>query len=95
MASNAATKQIAPSKDALLKSYRKRLKDDIDSMVTNFSEIVKLCRLEEENQITRATQCEQDAFEMQVRAANMVRNSTFVWSCTVSVQCYGWFEVIF
>ena len=34
---------------------------------------MKLCKVEEENQITRATQCEEDAFEMQVRASNMVR----------------------
>ncbi len=73
-APNQGNKQVVPSKDALLKSYRKRLRGDIDSMVTNFSEIIKLCRVDaEENQITRATQCEQDAFEMQVRAANMVR----------------------
>jgi len=61
------------TKDALLKSYRKRLKDDITSMVANFTEIIKLCKIEEENQISRSTQCEEDAFEMQVRAANMVR----------------------
>lgn len=42
-------------------------------MVVNFSEIVKLCKVEDENQVTRAAQCEEDAFEMQVRAANMVR----------------------
>jgi len=61
------------TKDALLKSYRKRLKDDITSMVANFTEIIKLCKIEEENQIARSAQCEEDAFEMQVRAANMVR----------------------
>lgn len=67
---------VAPTKDALLKSYRKRLKDDIGSMVSNYSEIVKLCKVEEEGQVTRATQCEEDAFEMQVRAANMVRQGS-------------------
>jgi len=61
------------TKDALLKSYRKRLKDDITSMLANFTEIIKLCKIEEENQISRSAQCEEDAFEMQVRAANMVR----------------------
>ena len=68
------SRQVVPmSKDALLKSYRSRLKTDINSMVDNFTEIMKLCKVEEENQITRATQCEEDAFEMQVRASNMVR----------------------
>jgi mediator of RNA polymerase II transcription subunit 22 len=74
MAASSNNKQVVPiSKDALLKSYRKRLKDDIDSMVVNYGEIIKLCKVDDESQITRATQCEEDAFEMQVRAANMVR----------------------
>ena len=67
---------VPPTKDALLKSYRKRLKDDIGSMVANFTEIMKLCQIsksEEESQVSRSTLCEEEAFEMQVRAANMVR----------------------
>ncbi len=64
---------IPASKDALLKSYRKRLKEDISAMLSNFAEIIKLCKVEDESQVSRATQCEEDAFEMQVRAANMVR----------------------
>lgn len=74
MAASKDSKQVVTiTKDALLKSYRNRLKVDIDSMVDNYSEIIKLCKVDEESQITRATQCEEDAFEMQVRAANMVR----------------------
>ena len=68
-----AKRDVTVSKDALLKSYRKRLKDDVRSMADNFSEVVKICRVEEENQIGRATQAEEDALEMQVRASNMVR----------------------
>ena len=60
------------AKDALLKSFRKDLKDNTNSLMSNFSEIIKLCKVEDETQVTRATQCEEDAFEMQVRAANMV-----------------------
>jgi len=73
MASGKDKQVTTVSKDALLKSYRNRLKEDIDAMVVNFTEIVKLCKVEDENQVTRAAQCEEDAFEMQVRAANMVR----------------------
>ena len=58
---------VTVSKDALLKSYRKRLKDDVRSMADNFGEIIKLCRADEENQVGRATQSEEDALEMQVR----------------------------
>ena len=71
---------VPPTKDALLKSYRKRLKDDIGSMVANFTEIIKLCQIsksEEETQVSRSTLCEEEAFEMQVRAANMVSTNTY------------------
>ena len=33
---------LPQSKEALLKSYQKRLKDDIKSMVDNYTEIMKL-----------------------------------------------------
>lgn len=36
-----------------------------------FTEILKLARRESHIQISKITQCEQDALEMQVRAANM------------------------
>ncbi|KAI8042989.1 hypothetical protein M5D96_004313 [Drosophila gunungcola] len=42
-------------------------------MLVNFEEIMKLASRENSSQICKATQCEQDALEMQVRAANMVR----------------------
>ena len=85
-----AVSNVPLSKDALLKSYRKRLKEDINSMTSNFMEIIKLCRVEEESQVTRATQCEEDAFEMQVRAANMVGKHYTSWSreCKNSKFCY-------
>jgi len=71
--SQPAKRDVAVSKDALLKSYRKRLKDDVKSMAENLTEVIKLCRVEEESQVSRATQAEEDALEMQVRASNMVR----------------------
>ncbi|CAE1249952.1 MED22 [Acanthosepion pharaonis] len=64
---------LPQSKEALLRSYNKRLKDDIKSMVENFKEIIKLARVEDDTQISRMTQAEQDQYEMQVRAANIVR----------------------
>ncbi len=42
------------------------LQDDVRSMADNLSEIIKLCRVENEAQVTRATQAEEDALEMQV-----------------------------
>lgn len=65
---------MAQSKDSLLKSYNTRLKEDVKSMSENFEEIIKMAKGENEgSQLSKLTQCEQDAYEMQVRAANIVR----------------------
>lgn len=39
-----------------------------------FKETIKLARVEDETQVSRMTQCEEDHFEMLVRASNIVRN---------------------
>ncbi|ETE60277.1 Mediator of RNA polymerase II transcription subunit 22 [Ophiophagus hannah] len=59
------------SKETLLQSYNKRLKDDVKSIMDNFTEIIKSAKIEEETQVSRATQSEQDNYEMHVRAANI------------------------
>ncbi|KAH7935516.1 hypothetical protein HPB52_009505 [Rhipicephalus sanguineus] len=66
---------LSQSKEALLKSYTKQLKDDMKSMVDNFTEIIKSTRvpLEDEGQVHRPLQGIQDHYEMTVRAANIVR----------------------
>ncbi len=123
----AQQRAIPQSKEQLLKSYTKRMKDDIRSMVDNYTEIFKLNRvfifplvaqclnvnasfpprlvctppysdhrscdtwysshanvvictltlqivfqLDEESQVSRPTQAEEDHYEMQVRASNIV-----------------------
>lgn len=70
---SAQQRTLPQSKEALLKSYNKRLKDDIKSMLDNFVEIIKLGKVEDETQVSRMTQSGQDLFEMHVRAANIVR----------------------
>ncbi|PRD27576.1 UNVERIFIED_CONTAM: Med22 [Trichonephila clavipes] len=70
----AQLKALPQSKEALLKSYNKRLKDDIKSMIDNFVEIVKLARPpgEEDNgNVIRPLSTSQDQCEMHVRAANI------------------------
>ncbi|XP_051973263.1 mediator of RNA polymerase II transcription subunit 22-like isoform X1 [Xyrauchen texanus] len=69
-----ATQRVLPqSKESLLQNYNKRLKDDIKSILDNFTEIIKTAKVEDETQVSRATQAEQDHYEMHVRAANIVR----------------------
>lgn len=64
---------LPQSKENLLKSYTKRLKDDVKSILDNFTEIIKSSKVEEEKQVSRLTQSAQDQYEVNVRAANIVR----------------------
>lgn len=70
----------AQSKEAILKFYLKRLKDDIRSILDNYVEIIRLAKVEDASQILRLTQAEQDQYEMQVRASNIV--SLFIVNLT-------------
>ncbi|KAL4218627.1 Mediator of RNA polymerase II transcription subunit 22 [Mactra antiquata] len=73
MSQGASSRAIPQSKEALLKSYTLRLKEDVKSMLDNYTEVIKLARVEEESQLSKSTQAEQDQYEMQVRASNIVR----------------------
>ena len=68
-------KMLPQSKEAQLKAYQKRLKDDIKSMYENFGEIFKLIRIDDDSIFGRASQAEQDRLEIEVRSANMVKSS--------------------
>ncbi|CAI6366892.1 unnamed protein product [Macrosiphum euphorbiae] len=59
---------------SVTKSYTNRLKSDVKCMLENFEGIVKLCKTDDDQtQISKATRSELIAFEMEVRAANIVR----------------------
>jgi len=64
---------LPQNKEAQLRSYQVHLKDNIRSMFDNFTEIIKLARIEEDGQLLRPTQIDQDHYEMHIRAANIVR----------------------
>ncbi|KAK8729121.1 hypothetical protein OTU49_008636 [Cherax quadricarinatus] len=76
------------SREALLKSYNKRLKDDVKSILDNFMEIVKLGVVEEECQVNRMTQVEEINFQIQVRSANMVRAAESLMKLVADVKQY-------
>ncbi|KAK7070583.1 Mediator of RNA polymerase II transcription subunit 22 [Halocaridina rubra] len=75
-------------REALLKSYNKRLKDDVKSILDNFTEIVRLGLVEDESQINRMTQVEEINFQMQVRSANMVRAAESLMKLVADVKQY-------
>lgn len=66
-------KQLSQNKEAVLKLYQKQVKDDINSMLDNYAEIIKLAKVEEGSQARMLADAEQCHFEMAVRAANIVR----------------------
>ncbi|KAG8233795.1 hypothetical protein J437_LFUL008015 [Ladona fulva] len=81
-------RSLPQSKEALLKSYTTRLKDDVKSMLENFEEIVKLAKGDSDTQLTRITQCEKDHFEMHVRAANIVRAGESLMKLVSDIKQY-------
>ncbi|KAF7997174.1 hypothetical protein HCN44_005451 [Aphidius gifuensis] len=83
-----ATRALPQSKEALLKSYTTRLKDDVKSMLENFEEIVKLAKGENDSQLSRMAQCEQDTYEMHVRAANIVRAGESLMKLVSDIKQY-------
>ncbi|CAD7087476.1 unnamed protein product [Hermetia illucens] len=82
------SRALPQSKEALLKSYNTRLKDDVKSMLDNFEEIVKLAKGEGDSQLSKITQCEQDTYEMQVRAANIVRAGESLMKLVSDIKQY-------
>ena len=60
----------------------------IDNFLFLFLEIVKLCKTEQDVQISRMTQCELDAYEMQVRSANMVRAAESLLKLVSDIKQY-------
>lgn len=82
------TRSLPQSKEALLKSYTTRLKEDVKSMIENFDEIIKLSKAENETQLSKMTQSEQDTFEMHVRAANIVRAGESLMKLVSDIKQY-------
>ncbi|CAL4101839.1 unnamed protein product [Meganyctiphanes norvegica] len=76
------------SREALLKSYNKRLKDDVKSILDNFIEIVRLGYVDDETQVTRMTQVEEINFQMHVRSATMVRACESLMKLVADVKQY-------
>ncbi|XP_052869431.1 mediator of RNA polymerase II transcription subunit 22 [Anopheles cruzii] len=81
-------RNLTQSKEALLKSYNSRLKEDIRSMRENFEEIIRLAKGENDTQLSKITQCEQDTYETQVRAANIVRAGESLMKLVSDIKQY-------
>lgn len=90
MANSQASKTLPLSNEALLKSFQKRLKDDVRSLYDNLTEISKfgISKPEEESTLTKVAQAEQNRYEIEVRAANMSRASESLMKLISEVKQY-------
>lgn len=61
------------TQEAQLKSYQKRLRDDIKSIVDNYVEILKCLKVEQPDYNLTTAKIQSNAYEQCVRAANMTR----------------------
>ncbi|XP_066920504.1 mediator of RNA polymerase II transcription subunit 22-like [Clytia hemisphaerica] len=82
MSQRATTSQ----REALLKSYTRRLKDDVKSILDNYTEVIKTAKIEEETQVARLTQSVGDAYEVDVRGANIVRAGESLMKLTADIK---------
>lgn len=64
------------SQETILKSYQKILKDNVKTMLDNYTEVVKLAHVEvnESNNYLESIK-QQEQYEMEVRAANICKAS--------------------
>lgn len=75
------------SQDLQLKSYQKRLKDDVKSLVENFEQALKLVRVEPEANMS-AARIQESTYEMRVRAANMTRAAESIMKLIWDIKQY-------
>lgn len=65
--------QIKSSQTQLLKSYERKIKEDIGSIYDNISETLKLLKLDEENGLNKMSQHELDEYQIEIRTANVIK----------------------
>lgn len=85
---SATSKSTIQNKEALLKSYNFRLKEDIKAMQDNFEDIVRLCKSDGDTQLHKMTLCELDFYEMQIRAGNIVRAAESLLTLISDIKQY-------
>ena len=75
------------SQDLQLKSYHKRLRDDVKSLVDNFEQVLKLVKVEPEANVS-AARIQESSYEMRVRAANMTRAAESIMKLIWDIKQY-------
>lgn len=75
------------AQDLQLKSYQKRLKDDVKSLVDNFEQVLRLMRVDNDWSLT-SSRVQETGYEMRVRAGNMTRAAESVMKLIWDIKQY-------
>ena len=65
--------QLKGNQNPLLKTYEKKVKDDISSIYENLSEIFKLIKNDDENGLAKLSQNELDTYQVEIRTSNIIK----------------------
>ena len=78
---------MSATQDLQLKSYQKRLKDDVKSLIDNFEQVLRLVKVENESSLTGA-RMQEIAYEMRIRAGNMTRAAESIMKLIWDIKQY-------
>lgn len=78
---------MSATQDLQLKSYQKRLKDDVKSLIDNFEQVLRLVRVENEPSLTGA-RMQEVAYEMRIRSGNMTRAAESIMKLIWDIKQY-------
>jgi mediator of RNA polymerase II transcription subunit 22 len=65
--------QQKSTQNLILKSYEKKVKEDIGSVYDNLTEILKLVKSDDENGLAKMTQNELDTYQIEIRTSNIIK----------------------
>jgi mediator of RNA polymerase II transcription subunit 22 len=65
--------QQKSTQNPILKSYEKKVKEDVGSVYENLSEILKLVKSDDENGLAKMSQNELDTYQIEIRTSNIIK----------------------
>ncbi|KAI1303127.1 Mediator of RNA polymerase II transcription subunit 22 [Halotydeus destructor] len=79
---------MSSAQEVQLRSYQKRLRDDVKSITDHFVEIIKLVKVEQQEQNVTPARIQETTYEMHVRAANITRAAESIMKLIWDIKQY-------
>lgn len=76
------------SQDMQLKTYQKRLRDDVKSLADNFEQLIRLMKVENDASLMTSAKIQESGYEMKIRAGNMSRAAESVMKLIWDIKQY-------